>query len=79
MLERINRLGRRFKNIDESLVRPNLEMLHRALMHEWRTIHRESLQPCRQRNWTGDFRASPYRSLYDAFRRIINDSRIVPL
>src|SRR5947209_11177228 len=39
--QRVNRLRRRIENVQQTLVRPNLELLARLLVHVRRTQHRE--------------------------------------
>src|SRR5918996_1145263 len=52
--QRIHRLGRRIDDVDQPLVRPDLELLPAVLMDEGSADDRVLLDPGRQRHRPGD-------------------------
>ncbi len=55
----------RLKHVDQTLVRPDLEMLLRVLIDEGRAHNREPLDPRRKRNRSSDLRAGALGRLND--------------
>src|SRR5688572_21392648 len=54
LAERVHRLGGRLRDVDQPLVRPDLELLAALLVDVRRTQHRVALDARRQRNGTRD-------------------------
>src|SRR6188768_598852 len=69
--QRIDRLRRRIDDVDEALVRPDLELLAAVLVHERAANDRVLLDPGRQRHRPGDVGAGALRSLHDLLGRLV--------
>src|ERR1043166_3038234 len=54
LAEGVDRLLRRLEDVEQTLVRTDLELLARLLVDVRRPVHSEPLDVCRQRNRTGD-------------------------
>src|SRR5258708_21647757 len=65
--QRVHRLRRRIENVQQPLVRADLELLARFLIHVRRTQHRVFILHRRQWNRPGNLRAGPFRR-GDVFR-----------
>src|SRR5215207_3611820 len=75
-LERVDRLGRRLVDVDEPLVRADLEVLARVLVLERRADHAVDVLLGRQGNGAGHGRAGAGRRLDDLLGRGL-DGRVV--
>src|SRR4051794_28701494 len=75
-LERVDRLGRRLMDVDEPLVRADLEVLARVLVLEGRADHAVDVLLRGQRNGAGHGRAGASRRLDDLLGRGL-DGRVV--
>src|SRR6266508_2974110 len=75
-LERVDRLGRRLVDVDEPLVRADLEVLARVLVLEGRADHAVDVLLGRQRNRAGHGRAGASRCLDDLLGSRL-DGRVV--
>src|SRR3954454_20339638 len=64
-LERVDRLGRGLQDVDQPLVRPDLEVLARVLVLEGTADHAVAVLLGRQRNGSGHRRAGALRGLDD--------------
>src|SRR5687767_10209699 len=69
--QRIDRLGGRVDDVDEALVRPDLELLPAVLVDERASNDGVLLYPGRQRYRTGDVGAGPLRGLHDLLGRLV--------
>src|SRR5580704_13248129 len=78
-LERVDRLRRRLVDVDQPLVRADLEMLAAVLVFERRADHAIDVLLGRQRHGTGDGRAGARRRLDDLLRRRLDRRVIVGL
>src|ERR1700736_6280089 len=70
MHQRVHRLRRRLEDVDEALVRADLEMLAALLVHVRRTKHACALDLSRQRHRARDESACALGRLDDALRRL---------
>src|SRR5437763_11626566 len=75
----VDRLLRWIVDVDEALVRPDLELLARVLVDERALDHRELLDTCRQRHRTGHGRPGPLRRLDDLRGGLIDQLVVVRL
>src|SRR2546423_15492670 len=75
-LERVDRLRRRLQDVDQPLVRADLEVLARVLVLERAADHAVAVLLGRQRNGTGHRRAGALRGLHDLARGLL-DGRVV--
>src|SRR5215217_2783785 len=78
-LERVDGLGRRLMDVDQPLVRPDLEVLLGVLVLEGRADHRVAVLLRRQRHGTGNRRAGARGSLHDLLRSRLYGRRVVGL
>src|SRR5262245_47801739 len=69
--ERIDRLRRRLQDVEQPLVRPDLELLAGLLVDVRRAQHRPPVPHGRQRNRPRDPRARALRRVDDLRRRLI--------
>src|SRR2546421_8113563 len=67
-LQRVDRLRRRLVDVDQPLVRADLEVLARVLVLERRADHAVDVLFSRERDPTGDARAGTRRRLDDLLR-----------
>src|SRR5687768_1925593 len=79
LLQLVDRLRGRLDDVDEALVRPGLELLHRLFVDVWRTVDREFFDARRQRNWAGDASAGALGGLDNILRRLIDDTIVEAL
>src|SRR6185437_2457106 len=77
--QRIYRLRRRIENVQQALVRADLELLARLLVHVRRTQHRVLVLHRRQRNRPSDLSARALRGCHDFRRGLIQHAVIVCL
>src|SRR4051812_6536351 len=77
--QRVDRLLRWVIDVDEPLVRPDLELLARVLVDERAANDRELLDACRQRYRTGHRRTSALRGLDDLRGGLIDQLVVVRL
>src|ERR1700693_433121 len=77
--ERIDRLLRRLKNIEQALVSADLELLPRLLIHVRRTQHAVFVLHRGQRNRPGNLRAGTPRRFHNLARRLVEDAVVVSL
>src|SRR5580693_9895784 len=77
--QRVHGLLCRLKNVDEALVRANLERLARLLVHVRRTQHAVLVLHRRQRNRSRHLRARPLRRLDNLARRRVQHAVVVSL
>src|SRR5206468_1212104 len=70
---------RRLMDVDQPLVRPDLEVLARVLVLEGRADHAVDVLLGRQRHRPGDGRAGPGRRIDDLLRRGLDRLRVVGL
>src|SRR5688500_8590715 len=75
----IDRLGGRVDDVDEALVRPDLELLPAVLVDERASNDGVLLYPGRQRYRTGDVGAGPLRGLHDLLGRLVEQLVVVRL
>src|SRR5918997_3434162 len=78
-LERVDRLGRRLVDVDQALVRTDLEVLLGVLVLEGRADHRVAVLLRRQRHGAGDRRARARRGLDDLLGSRLYGRRVVGL
>src|SRR6201991_2040509 len=78
-LERVDGLGRGLMDIDQALVRPDLEVLLGVLVLEGGLHHGIHVLLGRQRHRAGDSGASPRRGLDDLLGRGLDGRRVVRL
>src|SRR5215218_7674315 len=78
-LERVDRLGRRLVDVDQALVRADLEVLLGVLVLEGRADDRVAVLLRRQRHRAGDRRARARRGLDDLLRSRLDGRRVVGL
>src|SRR5215217_7422736 len=78
-LERVDGLGRRLMDVDQPLVRPDLEVLLGVLVLEGRADHRVAVLLRRQRHGTGNRRAGARGGLHDLLRSRLYGRRVVGL
>src|SRR4051794_28059093 len=78
-LQRVDRLGRRLVDVDQALVRANLEVLARVLVLERRADHAVDVLLRGQRDRTGHARAGARRRLDDLLRRGLDRGVVVRL
>src|SRR5438270_9616722 len=72
----IDRLRRRIDNIENALMRSDLELLTRLLVDVRRTIDSELLDARRQRDWPAHLRAGPLRRRDDLLRRRVENPMV---
>ena len=77
--ERIHRLLRRLKNIEQPLMSADLKLLARLLIHVRRTQHAVFVLHRRQRNRPGNLCSGASRRFHDLAGRLIQDAVIVSL
>src|SRR5206468_8096319 len=77
--EGVDRFLRWVVDVDEALVRPDLELLTRVLVDERAADHRELLDARRQRDRTRDRRPGPLRGLDDLRGGLIDQLVVVGL
>ena len=77
LFQRVHGLARGLRDIDDPLVRANLELLPRLLVDVGRPIHRVTFDLRRKRYGTDDLRSGPFRRLDDLGRRSIENMMIV--
>src|SRR3954471_14403060 len=75
----VERLLRRLEDVEQALVRANLELLARLLVGVRRAQHRVLVDLGRQRNRTGDLGAGTLRGLHDLARRLVEELVVVRL
>src|SRR2546425_9561226 len=75
----VDRFRARIEDVDEPLVRADLELLPAVLVDERRPDDGEFLDPSWQRHRTDDVRAGPLGGLDDLGRRLIEQSVVVGL
>src|ERR687891_937811 len=78
-LQRVDRLRRWLVDVDQALVRADLEVLLRVLVLERRLDHRVDVLLGRERYRTGHGRARPRRGLHDLLGRRLDGRRVVGL
>src|SRR5215213_757951 len=78
-LERVDRLRRRLVDVDQALVRPDLEVLLRVLVLEGGPDHRVAVLLRRQRHGTGHRRAGARGGLHDLLGSRLYGRRVVGL
>src|SRR4051794_15260961 len=78
-LERVDRLGRGLVDVDQALVRPDLEVLLGVLVLEGGSHHGVHVLLRGQRHRAGDGGASPRRGLDDLLGRGLDGRRVVRL
>src|SRR5689334_24192556 len=78
-LERVDRLGRGLVDVDQALVRPDLEVLLGVLVLERRLDHRVDVLLRRQRHGPRHGRAGSRRRLDDLLRSRLYGRRVVGL
>src|SRR5215207_1721472 len=78
-LERVDRLRRRLVDVDQALVRPDLEVLLGVLVLEGGPDHRVAILLRRQRHGTGHRRAGARRGLHDLLGSRLYGRRVVGL
>src|SRR5215204_4409412 len=78
-LERVDGLRRRLVDVDQPLVRPDLEVLLGVLVLEGRADHRVAVLLRRQRHGTGDRRAGARGGLDDLLGSRLDCRRVVGL
>src|SRR5512140_3306500 len=77
LAERVDRLLRRLEDVEQALVRAQLELLARLLVDVRRAVHREALDLGGQRNRTGDAPAGAAHGVDDLAHRLIEEPMIV--
>src|SRR4051794_35088624 len=77
--QRVDRLGRRLVDVDQPLVRADLEVLARVLVLEGTADHAVDVLLGRQRNGAGDRCPGPLRGLDDRASRQVDLRMVVPL
>src|SRR5438093_13213751 len=77
--EGVDRLLRRVVDVDEPLVRPDLELLARVLVDERAADHGELLDPRGQRDRTRNRRPGPLRRLDDLRRGLVDELVVIGL
>src|SRR5664280_453715 len=75
----VDRLRGGLQDVDEPLMRADLELFPAVLVDEGRPQDGEFLDARRQRNGTDDIRAGPLSRLHDLRRRLIKQSMVVCL
>src|SRR5580765_992684 len=70
--QRVDRLRRRRVDVDQALVRPDLEVLPRVLVLERRADHAVHVLLGRQRHRTGDGGAGALGRVHDVARRLVH-------
>src|SRR5450830_1679256 len=75
----VDRLRGRLQDVDEPLMRADLELFPAVLVDEGRPQYGEFLDARRQRNGTDNIRAGPLSRLHDLRRRLIEQSVVVRL
>src|SRR3954449_10257400 len=78
-LQRVDGLRRGLVDVDQALVRPDLEVLLGILVLEGRADHRVDVLLGRQGHRAGDGRAGPRRGLHDLLGRGLDRRRVVRL
>src|ERR1700712_3592188 len=78
-LEGVDRLRRRLVDVDQALVRANLEVLARVLVLERRADHAVDVLLGRQRHRSGDGRARARRRLDDLLRGRLDRGGVIRL
>src|SRR3954470_3331080 len=78
-LERVDGLRRGLVDVDQALVRPDLEVLLGVLVLEGGADHRVDVLLGRQGHRAGDGRAGPRRGLHDLLGRGLDGRRVVRL
>src|ERR1700733_5881964 len=78
-LERVDRLGSRLMDVDQTLVRADLEVLTRVLVLERRTNHAVNVLLGRQRHGSGHAGASAGGRLDDLLRRRLDRRGVIRL
>src|SRR3954470_22580020 len=78
-LERVDRLGRGLVDVDQALVRADLEVLLRVLVLEGGLDHRVHVLLGRERHRSGHGRARPRGGLHDLLGRRLDRRRVVGL
>src|SRR5919198_890450 len=78
-LQRVDRLGRRLVDVDQALVRADLEVLARVLVLERRADHAVDVLLGGQRNGAGHGRAGASRRLDDLLGRCLDGRGVVGL
>src|SRR5439155_9456621 len=77
--QRVHRLRGRLEDVEQPLVRPDLELLPGLLVHVGRSIDGELVDFRRQRDRPRDARARPLRRRHDLRGRLVQDAVIVCL
>src|SRR6201996_1825537 len=77
--ERVDRLGRRIDDVDQSLVCPHLEVLARVLVLVRRADDAVHVLLCRQRHGAGNLRADAGHRVDYLPRRAVNDLVVICL
>src|SRR5262245_40267304 len=77
--ERVQRLLRRLEDVEQALVRANLELLARLLVHVRRAQHGELVDLGRQRHGAGDAGPGALGGVHDLTGRLIQQPVIVGL
>src|SRR5580704_5348693 len=77
--QRIHRLLRRLENIEQTLMRADLELLPRLFVHMRRTQHAVLVLHRGQRNRSRNLRAGAPRRFHNLARRLIQDAIVVSL
>src|SRR5579864_8389474 len=75
--QRIHGLRRRIDDVEDPLMRPDLELLTRLLVHMRRAQHGELLDLGRERNGAAHPRTGSLGGVDDLARRLIEDAMIV--
>src|SRR5207248_6586624 len=78
-LQRVDRLRRRLVDVNQPLVRADLEVLARVLVLERRADHAVDVLFSRERDRTGDARAGTRRRLDDLLRGRLDEFRVIRL
>lgn len=77
--EVVNGLRIRIDNIDQALMDPHFELIARILINKARLVDGVTIAICRERDWTGEGRTTPFDGVDNLLRRLIHDFVIVRL
>src|SRR3954469_11145333 len=79
LLEFVDRLSRRLKDIDEALVRAGFKLLHGLLIDVRGTIHRQLDDMRGERNWARNAGAGALGGFDDFHGRLVDDPIVIAL
>ena len=79
LAQRVDGLLGWFEHVEQSLVGPDLKVLSGLLVNVRRAIHRETFDPGRQRDWSGDSATGAPNSIDDLAHRLVQQPVIVRL